>query len=119
MIARVYESRDKAGIVIVCIIFDRKISYLKFSLFLLDFLIMSQQSQPVSEPDQEASGRVRRGKYSSVTDEISSRIIRAYENGADRQTLSKSFSIKRQTLNSILKVFEKENRIEKKVKGGS
>ena len=61
----------------------------------------------------------KRGPYSYVSDEIRARIIRAYENGADRDQLINSFSIKRQTLGNILNIFEREKRVERRPKGGS
>lgn len=80
---------------------------------------MSEEISNQGENGSDLIEKTVRGSYSKISDETRAQIIDAYDRGVDRQVICDAFSIKRQTLNSIIKVYEKENRINKKPKGGS
>lgn len=55
----------------------------------------------------------------SVTNENRRRIIESYLNGHSRKQMSSLLGIKYSTITSIIAVYNKENRLEKKLKGGA
>jgi len=54
-----------------------------------------------------------------ISNEIRQRIVTAYENGHSKPEIAKVLGVKLPAVYAIIKIFVEENRIEKKLKGGS